>query len=62
MLAVTHGGVIDFIYRMASGHPIHGGEDIFGGENLGLTAFELTWPEIRLLAFSTELPGPLADR
>ncbi|HXQ45095.1 MAG TPA: histidine phosphatase family protein [Caulobacteraceae bacterium] len=62
VLAVTHGGVIDFVYRMATGHPLHGGEDIFGGENLGLSAFEVDWPDVRLLSFSAELPGLRADR
>jgi len=62
VLAITHGGVIDFIYRMAVGHSMHGGDDIFGGENLGLSAFEVSWPEVRLLAFSTELAGTTGGR
>jgi 2,3-bisphosphoglycerate-dependent phosphoglycerate mutase len=62
VLAVTHGGVIDFLYRMATGRPLHGGEDIFGGENLGLSAFELAGPDVRLIAFSTELRAPPPDR
>jgi broad specificity phosphatase PhoE len=55
VLAVTHGGVIDFLYRMSGGHPIHGGERIFGGENLALSSFEVVWPRVRLITFSEPL-------
>jgi broad specificity phosphatase PhoE len=57
VLAVTHGGVIDFLYRLSTGHPIHGGDDIFSGDNLGLSTFDVTWPTLRLLAFSGPLDG-----
>jgi broad specificity phosphatase PhoE len=55
VLAITHGGVIDFLYRLSGAHPIHGGERIFGGENLALSSFEIDWPKVRLLAFSEAL-------
>ncbi len=55
VLAVTHGGVIDFLYRMGTGQPLHGGADIFGGDNLALSTFEVDWPEVRLVAFSVPL-------
>ena len=55
VLAVTHGGVIDFLFRMDSGRPLHGGGDVFGGDNLSLSTFDVTWPEVRLVAFSTPL-------
>jgi broad specificity phosphatase PhoE len=55
VLAITHGGVIDFLYRMSGAHPIHGGERIFGGENLALSSFEIDWPHVKLLGFSEPL-------
>ncbi len=55
VLAITHGGVIDFLYRLSGAHPIHGGERIFGGENLALSSFEVDWPRVRLLDFSKTL-------
>jgi broad specificity phosphatase PhoE len=58
VLAITHGGVIDFLYRMSGAHPIHGGEQIFAGENLALSSFEIDWPHVKLLGFSE----PLAPR
>ena len=58
VLAVTHGGVIDFLYRIATEHPLHGGDRIFAGENASLSSFEVHWPRVELLEFST----PLAAR
>jgi broad specificity phosphatase PhoE len=58
VLIITHGGVIDFLYRMSGAHPIHGGERIFAGENLALSSFEIDWPHVKLLGFSE----PLAPR
>jgi broad specificity phosphatase PhoE len=58
VLAITHGGVIDFLYRMSGAHPLHGGERIFGGENLAISTFEIDWPHVRLIGFSE----PLAPR
>jgi 2,3-bisphosphoglycerate-dependent phosphoglycerate mutase len=55
VLAVTHGGVIDFLYRMATGRPIHGGPEIFGADNLSLSMFEVRWPDVELLSFSTPI-------
>jgi broad specificity phosphatase PhoE len=55
VLAITHGGVIDFLYRMSGAHPIHGGERIFGGENLAISSFEIDWPHVKLLGFSEPL-------
>jgi broad specificity phosphatase PhoE len=55
VLAITHGGVIDFLYRLSGAHPVHGGERIFGGENLALSSFEVDWPRVRLLGFSETL-------
>jgi len=55
VLAVTHGGVVDFAYRLATGRPIHGGDDFFGGANLGLSEFEIEGETIRLIAFARPL-------
>jgi broad specificity phosphatase PhoE len=55
VLAVTHGGVIDFLFRLGSGFPPHGGGGVFGGDNLGLSTFDVAWPRVRLVAFSTPL-------
>jgi broad specificity phosphatase PhoE len=55
VLAVTHGGVIDFLFRMGSGRSLHGGAEVFGGDNLGLSTFDVAWPQVRLIAFSTPL-------
>lgn len=48
VLAVTHGGVIDFLYRMATDVPMHGGE-IHAGPNVALTTFELDWPKVSMV-------------
>jgi hypothetical protein len=32
--------------------PIHGGKKIFGGDNLAISSFDVSWPNVRLLAFS----------
>jgi len=53
ILAITHGGTIDFIYRMANGLAMHGGPELFVGENLGLTKIKMKWPHIELLEFAT---------
>lgn len=46
VLAITHGGPIDFLYRMATGIDLHGGEQIFASSNAGYSIFSLkdnTW-------------------
>ena len=55
-LAVTHGGVVDFVYRLATGIPIHGGDDIFGSDNLSASTFAVATDEITLIGFSAALP------
>ena len=62
VLAITHGGVIDFLFRLASGRPLHGGAEVFGGDNLGLSTFDVAWPDVRLIAFTAELPAPPPHR
>ena len=54
-LAVTHGGVIDFLYRIGTGHSLHGGERIFASDNASLSAFKVHWPSVEVLEFSKPL-------
>jgi broad specificity phosphatase PhoE len=56
ILAVTHGGVIDFLYRLGADHPTHGGDHIHAGGNGALSRFEVAWPKVRLVSFSEPLP------
>ena len=55
VLAITHGGVIDFLYRTATDHPLHGGGQIFAGANLARSRFEVDWPRLRLIIFNEPL-------
>ena len=55
-LAVTHGGVIDFVRRLGRSEPIHG-PPFDGGGLLALSRFEIAWPQVRLLSFAQPLPG-----
>ena len=55
VLAVTSGGTIDFIYRMSTHTALHGGKRIYGSRNVALSAFEIRWPDIRLLSFDAVL-------
>ena len=52
VLAITHGGTIDFLYRMAKALPIHGGEKVFAGDNASLSRFDVEWPEVKLVSYS----------
>jgi broad specificity phosphatase PhoE len=54
-LAVAHGGVLDFLRRLGTDEPVHGGA-FSGGELLSLSRFELDWPTLRLISFSEPLP------
>ena len=51
VLAITHGGTIDFLYRMATSIPVHGGPIIFGASNASVSSFEVRWPRIELIAY-----------
>lgn len=53
-LAITHGGVIDFLYRLGASLDLHGGP-IHAGTNLGVSCFEVNGADIRLLSFSQPL-------
>jgi probable phosphoglycerate mutase len=53
-LAIAHGGVLDFLRRLGSGAPIHGGA-FNGGALLALSRFETVGPRLRLLGFAEPL-------
>jgi broad specificity phosphatase PhoE len=55
VLGVSHGVVVDFLYRLGSGLPLHGGTTIFGGDNLGRSRLERVAGVWRLLAHSEPL-------
>jgi broad specificity phosphatase PhoE len=55
VLAITHGGTIDFLYRLGTGQPLHGGSQVFSGENASLSIFEVRWPDVQLVNYSSPL-------
>jgi hypothetical protein len=55
VLEITHGGTIDFLYRMATAQPLHGGNRIFAGSHVALSRFELEYPALRLITFAVSL-------
>ncbi len=55
VLAVTHGGSLDFFYRLAMDIPLHGGDRIFDGENSAISIFSINWPQVTLIKFNTKL-------
>lgn len=57
VLAITHGGTVDFLYRLATGRALHGGDTIHAGQNGAMSSFRIEWPTVELLAFSMPLPG-----
>jgi len=57
VLAVTHGGTIDFLYRLGTNGVLHGGEMVYAGPNAGLSIFEVSWPDVRVLEHGLPLLG-----
>ena len=55
VLAITHGGTIDFLYRFAVGIALHGGDRIYSGGNATLAIFDIDWPNVRLVDFDAPL-------
>jgi broad specificity phosphatase PhoE len=49
VLAVTHGGTIDFLYRLGTGQPVHGGSTVFAGPNAARSIFDVTWPNVSVI-------------
>ena len=55
VLAITHGGPIDFLYRMAAGLELHGGDKIFAGNNVHISKFQFTDTKWRVVKFNQNL-------
>jgi len=58
VLAIAHGGTLDFLYRMATGHSLHGpggGFGIFGTANAALSVFEVNGPRVELIEWDKRL-------
>jgi len=55
VLAITHGGTIDFLYRLSVGMALHGGDRIYSGGNATLAIFDVDWPNVRLVDFDAPL-------
>ena len=55
VLAITHGGTIDFLYRMARGIDLHGGEKIFSASNASLSRFDVRGTDVVLLGYDEPL-------
>lgn len=55
VLAITHGGTIDFLYRMATSGELHGGNEVFAGPNAALSEFEVSWPDVSLVSHGLPL-------
>jgi hypothetical protein len=51
-IAITHGGTVNFLYRLDTGRPVHRGTQIFASENATLSIFEI---DIRLVGFNLRL-------
>jgi broad specificity phosphatase PhoE len=58
VLAITHGGTVDFLYRMARGLPLHDGTEAIKVSNASLSTFRIDWPVVELLSFDAVL-GPV---
>jgi broad specificity phosphatase PhoE len=55
VLAITHGGTIDFLYRLARGVALHGGGKIYSASPASLSRFEVRWPSVALLGHDEPL-------
>lgn len=55
VLAITHGGTIDFLYRLASGTELHGGGNIFTGKNAAISIFSWEENEWRVIVFDEQI-------
>ena len=55
VLAFTHGGTIDFLHRLGSGHPLHGGDQVFAGPNAAISEFDVSWPRVSMVRHGVPL-------
>ena len=57
VLAVTHGGTIDFLYRLGTNADLHGGDEVFSGPAAAVSVFEVEWPQVVVLEYGLRLTG-----
>ncbi len=57
VLAITHGGTVDFLYRLGTGQPPHGGVEIHASRNASLSTFEINGAGVHLVDFDVALRG-----
>jgi probable phosphoglycerate mutase len=62
VLAITHGGTIDFLYRMATSNALHGGPIIFAASSASVSSFDVRWPRIELVAYDVPVAKFAGDR
>ena len=55
VLAITHGGTIDFLYRLGAGEPMHGGPTVFAGPNAAWSTFEVDGPRVSVIEHGVQL-------
>ena len=55
VLAFTHGGTIDFLYRLGTNRAAHGGTEVFAGPNAAISEFEVVWPRISVIRHGASL-------
>lgn len=55
VLAITHGGTIDFLYRQSLGAELHGGSEIFSASNASVSSFNAQWPKLTLASYDIPL-------
>ncbi len=55
VLAVTHGGTIDFLFRLGTDGVVHGGDQVFAGPNAALSVFEVSWPVVSVVEHGVPL-------
>ena len=55
VLAITHGGTIDFLYRMAHGIDLHGGDKIFSASPASISSFEVRLPDVSAIGYDQRL-------
>lgn len=55
VLAVTHGGTIDFLFRLGTDGVVHGGDQVYAGPNAALSVFEVSWPVVSVVEHGVPL-------
>ena len=55
VLAITHGGTIDFLYRLGRRIDAHGGGQIFSASNASLSVFDVRFPDVELVVYDTSI-------